>query len=177
MNRQDIEVGDFSFDAAIIGKQWMLLTAGDFAPGKFNSMTISWGSCGEIWNKRFFQVVVRPTRYTREFLEKGEGFTLCVFPSVNKPALSLLGSKSGRDGDKIRESGLTPIPSSLVPAPGYDEAELVVECKKIYWQDLDPTHFLDPAIEMNYANKDYHRAYFGEILHVSGTDTYRRKKG
>jgi len=176
MNRQNIEIGDFAFDTSIIGKQWLLLTAGEFAPRKFNSMTISWGSCGEIWNKAFFQVVVRPSRYTREFLEKGEGFTLCVFPPANKPALSLLGSKSGRDCDKIKESGLTPISSSLVTAPGYDEAELIVECKKIYWQDLDPSHFLDPATETNYPKKDYHRAYFGEILRVSGTDKYRRRK-
>lgn len=176
MNRQNIAIGDFAFDPSIIREQWLLLTAGEFAPGKFNSMTISWGSVGEIWNKAFFQVVVRPTRYTRGFMEKNVGFTLCVFPTANKPALSLLGSKSGRDGDKILESGLTPIPSSLVTAPGYDEAELIVECRKIYWQDLDPSHFLDPAIEMNYAQKDYHRAYFGEILSVSGTDKYRRKK-
>ncbi len=137
MERSSIELGDFAFDHSIIEKRWLMLTAGEFAPGKFNSMTISWGSVGQIWNKTFFQIVVRPSRYTRGFLESGDYFTLCVLPESRKPALSLLGSKSGRDGDKIKASGLTPIASSLVPTPGYAEAELIIECKKMYWQDID----------------------------------------
>jgi flavin reductase (DIM6/NTAB) family NADH-FMN oxidoreductase RutF len=175
MERSTIELGDFAFDHSIIGKRWLLLTAGEFAPGKFNSMTISWGSVGQIWNKTFFQVVVRPSRYTRGFLESGDYFTLCVLPESRKPALSLLGSKSGRDGDKIKASGLTPIPSSIAPTPGYAEAELIVECKKMYWQDIDPEHFLDPGIMANYPKEDFHRAYFGEVLAISGTDAYRRR--
>ena len=174
MDRSNISLKDFSFESSIISKKWLLLTAGEFSPGKFNSMTISWGSVGEIWNKTFFQVVVRPTRYTRDFMESGEYFTLCVFPDSCKPALSLLGAKSGRDSDKIKESGLTPIPSVIAQAPGYDEAELIIECKKMYWQDLDPSHFLDPGIMTNYAKKDFHRAYFGEVVHLSGIEKYRR---
>jgi flavin reductase (DIM6/NTAB) family NADH-FMN oxidoreductase RutF len=176
MERSPIKINNLAFDHSIISKRWLLLTAGEFAPGKFNSMTISWGSVGEIWNKPFFQVVVRPQRYTREFMESSDCFTLCVFPEASKPALSLLGSKSGRDCDKIKLSGLTPIASTQVASPGYDEAELIIECRKMYWQDIDPAHFLDSSIEANYANKDYHRAYFGEIVAVSGTDKYRRKE-
>ena len=173
MERSPIALENFRFDQSIIAKRWMLLTAGAFSPGAFNSMTISWGSVGQLWNKTFFQVVVRPTRHTRTFLESGDTFTLCVFPESRKKALSLLGAKSGRDGDKIAESGLTPIPSSIAAAPGYDEAELIVECRKMYWQDLDPSHFLEPEIMDNYPRNDFHRAYFGEVLAVSGTDAYR----
>lgn len=176
MERSPIAIRDLAFDHSIISKRWLLLTAGEFATGKFNAMTISWGSVGEIWNKPFFQVFVRPQRYTRVFMDTGDWFTLSVFPETNKPALSLLGSKSGRDCDKIKLSGLTPIASTIAPAPGYEEAELIVECRKMYWQDIDPAHFLDASIAGNYANKDYHRAYFGEIMAVSGTDKYRSKE-
>ncbi|HWR12955.1 MAG TPA: flavin reductase family protein [Rectinemataceae bacterium] len=175
MDRITIAPKDFVFDQSTISKRWLLLTAGEFKPGKFNSMTISWGSVGEIWNKTFFQIVVRPQRYTRSFLDSGDYFTLCVFPEARKPALSLLGAKSGRDGDKIKESGLTPIASAIAPAPGYEEAELIVECKKMYWQDIDPAHFLDPGIMVNYPKQDFHRAYFGEVVNISGIAKYSRE--
>ncbi|MCX7028414.1 MAG: flavin reductase [Spirochaetes bacterium] len=174
MEHYDIPVRELAFDFSTIGSRWLVLTAGTFAPRAFNSMTISWGSVGEIWNKPFFQAVVRPSRYTREFLEKGDSFTLCVLPPAYKEAMSLLGSKSGRNGDKIAESGLKAMASRIVAAPCYEEAELVIECRKMYWQDLDPAHFLDPGIEANYPDKDYHRAYFGEIVAASGTDTWRK---
>lgn len=150
------------------GKQWLLLTSGDFEKRHFNTMTVGWGSFGTMWNKPFAQVVVRPTRYTYEFMEQYETFTLCGFPEQYRPALQLLGSKSGRDGDKIAEAGLTPVAASQVQAPVFAEAELVVECHKIYWDDLEPGHFLDAGIETNYPLKDYHRIYFGHIVEVSG---------
>jgi flavin reductase (DIM6/NTAB) family NADH-FMN oxidoreductase RutF len=153
--------------------QWFLLTAGDFAAGQFNTMTVSWGSLGTIWNKPFAQVVVRPTRYTREFMEQYPTFTLSAFPSEHHEALKLLGSKSGRDGDKIAASGLTPCAATTVAAPTFAQAELVIECRKMYWQDMDPTNFLDAAIEKNYPKKDYHRIYWGEIVAVTGTDAYK----
>jgi flavin reductase (DIM6/NTAB) family NADH-FMN oxidoreductase RutF len=130
-------------------------------------MTVSWGSLGVIWNKPFAQVVVRPQRYTFQFLEQYPTFTLCAFPRQFRKALSLLGSRSGRDGDKIAASGLTPIPAAVAAAPLYAEASLAIECRTLYWQDLDPAHFLDPAIQANYPHNDYHRAFFGEILAVS----------
>ncbi|HEY9054688.1 MAG TPA: flavin reductase [Rectinemataceae bacterium] len=175
MERHPIPIGDFSFERSVIAERWLLLTAGRLGPRAFNSMTISWGSAGEIWNKPFFQVVVRPSRYTYGFMESGDSFTLCVLPPELKKAMSLMGSISGRDRDKAAEAGLTPMASSLVAAPCYAEAELVVECKKLYWQDLDPSHFLDSSIEANYPKKDYHRAYFGEIVAVHGTDAWRKR--
>jgi flavin reductase (DIM6/NTAB) family NADH-FMN oxidoreductase RutF len=78
----------------------------------------------------------------------------------------LLGSKSGRDSDKIAESGLTPIAAAKVAAPAFDEAELVIECRKTYWQDMNPAHFIDPDIEEQYKDRDYHRIYFGEVVAV-----------
>jgi len=155
-------------------EQWLLLTGGDFAAGRFNAMTAGWGSLGTMWRKPFAQVVVRPTRYTREFMEKYDTFTLCAFPEEYRRALQLLGSKSGRNGDKIAESGLTPVAASRVAAPCFKEAELVIECRKMYWQDLDPSNFLDPDIVKNYPQKDYHRIYFGEIMAVEGSESWQR---
>ncbi|MFN2272322.1 MAG: flavin reductase family protein, partial [Anaerolineae bacterium] len=120
----------------------------------------------------FVQVVVRPTRYTYGFMEQYDTFTLCAFPEAYRQALQLLGTKSGRDGDKIAEAGLTPIASTLVPAPGFAEADLIIECRKMYWQDMAPAQFLDPAIENHYAKKDYHRIYFGEVMAINGTEAY-----
>lgn len=182
MKRTEIPLEAFRFDSAYIRDNWLLLCAGNFNVAKmidgasrsYNAMTISWGSYGQIWNRMFFQVVVRPTRFTYEFMERYETFTLCGFDSSFKKSLSLLGSKSGRDGDKIAESGLSPIPSRIIAAPGFDEAELIIECRKLYWQDIDNSHFLDPSIESNYPKKDYHRAYFGEIVGISGTKDFIR---
>ena len=85
----------------------------------------------------------------------------------------LLGSKSGRGGDKISEAGLTPIASSRIPAPGFAQADLIIECRKIYWDDMEPAHFLDPRIEDNYPQRDYHRIYYGQILAIFGDTAYR----
>ncbi len=152
--------------------QWLLLAAGDFQSARFNTMTISWGSMGRIWNKPFVQVVVRPQRHTRTFMEEFATFTLCAFPPACHGALELLGKKSGRDGDKIAEAGLTPVAATTVGAPIFAEAELAVECRKISWQDMDPKGFLDPSIAKNYPDKDYHRIYFGEVVAVTGTQKY-----
>ena len=154
--------------------QWLLLTAGDFAAGTFNTMAVGWGSIGTMWGKPFAQVVVRPGRHTRTFMDKYDTFTLCAFPERYRPAVKLLGTRSGRDGDKITESGVTPVAASRVAAPGFAEAELVIECRKIYWQDIHPANFLDPVIDKNYPQKDYHRIYFGEMLAVTGTDDFLR---
>jgi len=166
MNRSSIAIEDFHYDPAQLRDHWLALFSGDFGSGSYNAMTISWGSYGQIWNKMFFQVFVRPTRYTFEFMEKYDSFTLNAFKPKYKEALSILGSKSGRDGDKIALAGLTPEASMKVAAPCFKEANLVIECRKMYWQDIDNAHFLDRTIEGNYPKKDYHRVYFGEIVHI-----------
>jgi flavin reductase (DIM6/NTAB) family NADH-FMN oxidoreductase RutF len=152
-------------------KQWLLLTCGDFEKKDYNAMTVAWGSLGNIWNMPFAQVVVRHSRYTYQFMEKYNSFTLCTFPEKYRQVLNLLGTKSGRDGDKIAESGLTPIASKTIAAPGFAEAELIIECKKIYWDDMQPAHFLDEEILRHYQKRDYHRIYFGKILSIVGKKT------
>jgi flavin reductase (DIM6/NTAB) family NADH-FMN oxidoreductase RutF len=174
MQRSPIDIDSFIIQAHSLWlKKWLILTCGDFNAGTFNAMTVGWGSFGIMWNKPFAQVVVRPTRYTYEFMEKYESFTLCAFPREYRKALQVIGSKSGRDGDKIAEAGLTPVASTKVASPGFAQAELIVELKKIYWSDLEPDHFLDATIENNYPQKDYHRVYFGEILAINGTESYK----
>lgn len=173
MPREQISLEDFTTRSyAVWDYGWFLLTSGDYAAGKYNAMTVSWGALGCMWNKPFAQVVVRPQRYTFEFIEAYPTFTLSAFPRSYRKALNLLGSKSGRDSDKLREAGLTPEPAAHVAAPTFAEAELVLECRKLYWHDYDPTHFIDPGIDRNYPNKDYHRVYYGEILAVSGVPGY-----
>ena len=161
---------------ALFGKQWLILTSGDFEKGHYNGMTIAWGSLGLMWNKPFAQVVVRPTRHTYTFMEEYPTFTLCAFSKEYRSALNLMGSRSGRDCDKIAEAGLTPVSSSVISAPGYAEAELVIECQKIFYDDFKPDHFIDPDIDKNYSLKDYHRIYYGEILAIQGTEKYLSKE-
>ena len=177
MKRTSIPVGEFNIPIfRAWNDQWYLLTAGENRPGKFNAMTVSWGSFGVIWNKPFAMVVVRPQRHTRTFIDACDSFTLSAFPEQYRKALSLCGSTSGRDTDKIKEAGLTPIASGAVSAPGYEEAELVVECRKVYFGDIDPANFLADYIAPLY-QQDYHRMYFGEVLAVQGTEKYRAKHG
>jgi flavin reductase (DIM6/NTAB) family NADH-FMN oxidoreductase RutF len=152
--------------------QWLLLTFGDFVEGRFNAMTVDWGNIGYMWRRPFVQVVVRPIRYTYEFIERYDTFTLCIFPKKYYPALPLLGNKSGRNGDKIAEAGLTPSASTKIAAPAYAEAELILECCKMHWDDFHQEHLLDPGIDANYPRKDYHRIYFGEILYVLGNKKF-----
>lgn len=151
-------------------RQWLVLTAGTIQ--NFNSMTIGWGSVGVMWGKPFIQVVVRPTRYTFEFMEKYPSFTVCAFPENYRHAVKLLGTRSGRDSNKIKDSGLTVLKSDSIDAPAYKEAELILECRKMYWQDMDPGNFLDDDIDNNYPKKDYHRIYFGEIVNIRGESSF-----
>jgi flavin reductase (DIM6/NTAB) family NADH-FMN oxidoreductase RutF len=157
---------------AIWFKRWFVLTAGNME--KFNSMTVAWGSIGGIWEMPFVQVVVRPGRYTFGFMNDCDTFTLCSFPPRYRKDLALLGSQSGRDIDKIALTRLTPAKSAVAAAPCFKEADLVIECRKIYWQDLDDRHFLSEKIAANYPQQDYHRVFFGEILHVRGSEEFKK---
>jgi len=156
--------------------QWLLLTVGDFEKGDFNTMTVAWGSLGVMWRKPFAMVVVRPTRYTFGFMNRFPDFTLTAFPEKYRKDLSLLGKKSGRDGDKIAKTRLHPVASEIIKSPAFAEAELILECKKIYWEGLNPGNFLDPSIAKNYKNHDEHRMYFGEVLRIKGTEKYNIEK-
>lgn len=150
-------------------KGWMVLSAGDYKADDWNCMTVSWGFVGTMWNLPVAQTVVRPQRYTREFLDKYDTFTLCAFPDSCRKALQILGSKSGRDGDKVAESGLRPMASTVVAAPSFAEAELVIECRKIFRQPMTPEAMLDPRAVAAYPTRDYHIIYIGEVVAVRRT--------
>ncbi|MEZ5357561.1 MAG: flavin reductase [Candidatus Zixiibacteriota bacterium] len=144
----------------LIGTDWMLLTAGSLK--SFNTMTASYGALGELWHKKIAYCFVRPQRYTYEFMEKNTCFTMSFFDESYRDVLKLCGTKSGRNIDKMKGIGLTPVEGHC-GSVYFDEARLVLECRKIYYQDIDPTKFVDPNIQSEYTN-DYHRAYIGEIV-------------
>jgi flavin reductase (DIM6/NTAB) family NADH-FMN oxidoreductase RutF len=176
MNRIPIPINSLMLKPMYLwDTQHLLLTSGDFAQGSYNAMTVGWGSLGVMWGRPFVQVVVRPVRYTYEFMERYDTFTVCAFSARRSKALDLLGSKSGREGDKIAEAGLHPVASLKVAAPSYAEAELAMECRKIYWDDMERGHFLDAGIEAKYPRKDYHRIYYGEIVAAFGVARYKAR--
>lgn len=154
---KDLEKNVFT----MIGEQWMLVSAG--TPSHCNTMTASWGGLGVLWGSDVATIYIRPQRYTYGFIEESGYFTLSFFSEAYRKQLALCGAKSGRDTDKIRECGFT-VASGEGDAPYFEEAELVLVCKKVYYQDLDPAHFLDESICKHYENHDYHRMYIGEIV-------------
>lgn len=144
----------------LIGADWMLITAGTL--DSYNTMTASWGGFGILWNKNVCFCVVRPTRHTYNFIEKSGAFSLSFFDDKYRKALQFCGSHSGRDVDKAASTGLTPVAGDNGTVY-FNEARLVIECKKLYFQDIDPKNFIDIALDKNYPLKDYHRMYIGEI--------------
>ena len=146
----------------MLSEDWALLTAGKV--DNFNTMTVSWGGVGELWNKDVAFLFVRPQRYTYQFIENNDYFTLSFFGGEYKKELGICGSKSGRDIDKMEATGLTPI--SIDNSTGFKEAKITVYMKKLAYQDMKPDGFIDNSIMNNYANNDFHRIYVGEILKV-----------
>lgn len=144
----------------LIGNQWMLITAGNLA--SYNTMTASWGSLGMLWNKPVVFVFVRPQRYTFGFMESGDRFTCCFFGEEYRNALRFCGSNSGRDFDKAKETGLSPAETES-GSVFFAESKLILECSKLYYQDLTPEGFLQASIQKNYPLNDFHRMYVGEI--------------
>ncbi len=160
----EIEPGKLNENVfSLLGNDWMLITAGTV--NAFNTMTASWGGMGVLWNKNVCYIVVRPQRYTYTFLEKNKIFTLSFFHEKYRDVLKYCGAKSGRDVNKSAETGITPLKTAN-GAVYFSEARLVIECKIIYFQDIDPNNFIEPSIAENYPQQDYHRMYIGEILSV-----------
>ena len=173
MKREEITLSQLRLPVySTWSEESFLLTCGDLSTGRFNTMTVGWGALGYMWKRPMAMVVVRPQRYTRKFMEEYPDFTICHFPSEHSQALDYCGSHSGRDVDKIEECGLSPIPSKSIGSPGFEEADLIIECSKMYFDDFKPEHFLAGFIEENYPAKDYHRLYLGEIKAAFGTGQY-----
>lgn len=162
---QEIEPAEITDNVfTSIGEQWMLITAG--GQPDFNTMTASWGGMGHLWNRDVAFIFVRPQRYTFGYTEDNETFTLSFFEAEYRDALQYCGTHSGRNVDKIEQTGLTPAVGTT-GAVYFEEARLVLECRKLYAQDLNASSFIDTDIREDvYAADDFHRMYVGEIVRV-----------
>lgn len=148
----------------LIGTDWMLITAGNTT--NFNMMTASWGGLGWLWEKPVAFIFVRPQRYTHEFTEKEDYFTLTFYDESYKSTLLKMGSVSGRDFNKMSDSGLTPVATSN-GSVAFKEARIIIECKKAYATPILYEGFKDKdIINSTYPEKDFHTMYVGEIINV-----------
>lgn len=146
-----------------IGKDWMLITAGN--QDKANTMTASWGGLGVMYGKNVAFVVIRPQRYTKEFVDREETFSLSFLDKSYRSIMNYLGTVSGRNEDKIAKSGLTLAFSDNTPYFG--EANMVLICRKLFRQSMDENSLLKEGLDKTwYPNKDYHTLYIGEILKI-----------
>ncbi len=143
-------------------KKWALLTAGN--KESFNTMTISWGGMGTIWGKPVATTYVRTSRLTHDFMDKEEYFTISFYPEEYKNVLMVLGSKSGRDIDKMNDSGLTP--KAVENSMTFEEAEVTLLCRKLFKQKLDPENILDEKCKAFYVGDAEHDMYIGEVVGI-----------
>ena len=147
----------------LIGKDWMLVTAKK--DNQINTMTASWGGLGVMWGRDVAYTVIRPQRFTKKFVDGSTHFSLSFYDNKYRETLSYLGKVSGRDEDKISKSGLTV--AEELDTPYFEEAKLVLICKKMFAQPLNENSFLDTSlIEKWYPNRDYHELYIAEIEKV-----------
>ena len=147
----------------LIGKDWMLITAEK--DNKTNTMTASWGGLGVLWGKNVAFIFIRPQRYTKEFVENSDTFSLTFFDKTFKKELGYLGSVSGKDEDKISKANLTIQHSDSTPY--FDEANITIICKKLYAQDIKPECFISSDLDISmYPEKDYHTLYIAEVEKV-----------
>lgn len=150
---------DFNVFSAI-GDQWMLITAG--TSEKCNTMTASWGGLGVLWGAPTAIAYIRPQRYTKQFVDANDYYTLSFFSEDYRKQLNLCGSKSGRDVDKVKECGFT-VTAGAGDAPYFEQADLVLVCRKRMVMPMDPAAIPADAKEKWYKG-DYHDIYWGEIV-------------
>lgn len=153
-----------------IGSEWMLISAKK--DDRVNTMTASWGSLGVLWGKNVVTVYIRPQRYTKEFVDAQDTFTLSFFGGEYMRELGYLGKVSGREvPDKIRQSGLHL--TTVEGQPAFEEAHQVFVCRKLYQGKIHPENFLDRSQDERwYPEKDYHEVYIAEIV-----EAYERRRG
>lgn len=162
INSKDFQINPFQR----IGRDWMLVTAGD-KTGGVNTLTACWGGLGDLWHKDAAFIFIRPSRYTYEFIERMETFSLSFFPGDCKSRLAYLGSHSGRDEDKIGKMNLHV--EYFDDTPGFAEAELVIVCRKMYYLDFVGERIPANEIDRFYSNEDendFHRFYAGEVIGI-----------
>lgn len=156
----DIKLDSNPFN--IFDKGWALVTSGPI--DKHNSMTISWGALGTLWNKPVVTIYIKPCRYTHDFIENNDLFVVSFFDEEYKKALGIMGTKSGRDVDKDQLSNLTPIKHQDVTI--YKEASITLICKKIYQNDLDINNIPIQEINNHYNVEKAHTMYIGEVVEI-----------
>lgn len=162
-NFKAIPVSEFKENPILaLEKDWMLITAG--TTDDFNMMTAAWGGFGFLWKKPVSYIFIRPQRHTFKYAESNNFFTLTFFSENYRSILNKCGTLSGRDFDKMGKSGLKPFATNHSVA--FEEARIIIECKKIYQDDIKEQNFIDTALLVNYPLKDYHRMYIGEILNI-----------
>ena len=143
-------------------KKWALLSAG--TAEDFNTMTISWGGMGTLWHKPVVTVYVRDSRYTYEYMERNDYFTLSFYPAEYKKILSVLGTKSGREMDKIHASGLTP--KDVLESVTFEEAEVTLVCRKLFKQELDASQMPEDVAKAFYEGMAPHMMVIGEVVDI-----------
>lgn len=176
-NLKPIPFEEFDLNVCRVwSRDWLLLSVGDFDDQKYNCMTVGWGMFGVMWGKPAALAVVRPQRWSMEFLEEFDTFTLCAFDETHRDALRYCGAHSGRDGDKFAAAGLTPVAAARVGAPAVAEAKLCVECRILYIDRFRAKQFrVKSLVPEVYPGEDYHQTIVGEIVRVAGTDEFRRR--
>lgn len=166
MNTNFIEIKPYDIEKntfTAIGKDCFLITAKK--DDKVNTMTAAWGGFGVMWNKNVAYIVIRPQRYTKEFVDFSDCFSLSFFDKEFKDKLAYLGTVSGRDEDKISKAELTTVYENDIPY--FDEANMVVFCRKLFASEYTDDNFIDKElITKNYPDKDYHTLYIAEITKV-----------
>ena len=143
MTKQEISLLGKENPFDLIGKEWMLVTAG--TENKFNTMTASWGGFGILWNKPVAFLFIRPERYTHGFLEENSHVTLSFYGEEYRKALQICGTKSGRDTDKVKECGLTPLKLES-GAITFAESRMTLDCRKLFKADMTEANFIDCEI-------------------------------
>ncbi|MBU5332176.1 MAG: flavin reductase family protein [Anaerocolumna aminovalerica] len=147
----------------MIGKEWMLVTAEK--EGTVNTMTASWGGLGIMWGKNVAFVTIRPQRYTKEFVDFSDTFSLSFYDESYRKTLAYLGRVSGRDENKIEKSELTL--AYDIGTPYFEEANTVLICKKLFAQPYSEESFIDKSIMPDvYPDKDFHTLYVADIIKV-----------
>lgn len=160
---KQIKSSEIPFPIFELKNKWMLITAAK--EGKVNTMTASWGGFGIMWNKEVIFAVIRPQRYTKEFVDSSDSFSLSFFNESFKKELSYLGSTSGRDENKIEKSKLTVEYDNKIPY--FQEADLVLFTKKLYVQPMNKESFIENGlIGKWYPENDFHFLYIAEIEKV-----------
>ena len=147
----------------MLSQDWMLITAGN--DEKFNMMTASWGGLGNLYQKPVAFCFINPSRYTYQLMEKNDTYTLTFYNESNREALKLCGSQSGRNTDKVKASGLTPL-TTPSGSKAFKEAWLIIECKKMVAQSLNPEALKNESLKQEWEGKAMHKMYIGEIINI-----------